>query len=205
VSGSFFTRIGIGGVPFLLPLLYQIGLGFTPIQSGLLIMPQAVGALGVKTVMRTVLRVFGYRGVLIYNTVIIGVLLLAFAQIGAHTPVWIIVLLAFAYGWFTSLQYTSMNTLVDADTAKEQASSVSSIASTMQQMSVSFGVAGAGLTTSFFISNAHAPNQAEAIHGIHGAFLVLGALTIVSTLVFDSLHVDDGNDVSQQKVVHHGG
>jgi EmrB/QacA subfamily drug resistance transporter len=205
VSGSFFTRIGIGGVPFLLPLLYQLGLGFTPIQSGLLIMPQAVGALGVKTVMRTVLRVFGYRGVLIYNTVIIGGLLLAFAQIGAHTPIWFIVLLAFGYGWFTSLQYTSMNTLVYADTAEEQASSASSIASTMQQMSISFGVAGAGLTTSFFISNTHAPNQVEAIHGLHGAFLVLGALTIVSALVFNTLHADDGNDVSLQKVVHHGG
>ena len=49
VSGSFFTRLGIGGVPFLLPLLYQVGLGFTPIQSGLLIMPQAIAAMSMKT------------------------------------------------------------------------------------------------------------------------------------------------------------
>jgi EmrB/QacA subfamily drug resistance transporter len=205
VSGSFFTRIGIGGVPFLLPLLYQIGLGFTPIQSGLLIMPQALGALSVKAVMRTLLRVFGYRGVLISNTVIIAILLLAFAKIGSHTPIWVIVLLAFCYGWFTSLQYTSINTLVYADTAEDEASSASSIASTMQQMSISFGVAGAGLTTSFFISNTRASNGVEAVHGIHEAFLVLGALTILSTIVFNGLHADDGNDVSQQKVVHHGG
>jgi MFS family permease len=48
VSGSFFTRLGIGGVPFLLPLLYQVGLGFDPVQSGLLIMPQAIGAMSTK-------------------------------------------------------------------------------------------------------------------------------------------------------------
>ena len=91
VSGSFFTRLGMGGVPFLLPLLYQVGLGFTPIQSGLLIMPQAIGAMSMKAVMTRVLTVFGYRGVLISNTLIIGVLILAFGTIGPHTPIWLII------------------------------------------------------------------------------------------------------------------
>src|ERR1700678_1953271 len=67
VSGSFFTRLGIGGVPFLLPLLYQVGLGFTPIQSGLLVMPQAIASMGMKTIMPRILRRIGYRGVLISN------------------------------------------------------------------------------------------------------------------------------------------
>ena len=132
VSGSFFTRLGIGGVPFLLPLLYQVGLGFTPIESGLLIMPQAVAAMSMKTVMPRILATVGYRGVLISNTVLLGVLLMLFATIGVHTPVWVIVLLAFCYGAFTSLQYSSMNTLVYADTTDEETSSASSIASTMQ-------------------------------------------------------------------------
>ncbi|MGB2669114.1 MAG: MFS transporter, partial [Candidatus Acidiferrum sp.] len=114
VSGSFFTRLGIGGVPFLLPLLYQVGLGFTPIQSGLLIMPQAIASMSTKFLLPKILNRVGYRGVLISNTVILGVLLLLFAMIGLHTPVWAIVLLAFWYGAFTSLQYTSMNTLVYA-------------------------------------------------------------------------------------------
>jgi hypothetical protein len=70
-----------------------------------------------------------------------GLLLLLFATIGLHTPVWIIVLQAFFYGAFTSLQYTSMNTLVYADTTDQESSAASSIASTMQQMSISFGVA----------------------------------------------------------------
>jgi EmrB/QacA subfamily drug resistance transporter len=202
VSGSFFTRLGIGGVPFLLPLLYQIGLGFTPIQSGLLIMPQAAAAISTKFLMPKILARVGYRGVLISNTIILGVLILLFATIGIGTPVWLIVLQAFCYGAFTSLQYTSMNTLVYADVTDRQTSSASSIASTMQQMSISFGVAAAGLTTAFFIPASFRSNPAEMIHGIHLAFLTLGVFTILSTVVFSRLKNGDGGDVSRQKVVH---
>jgi EmrB/QacA subfamily drug resistance transporter len=202
VNGSFFTRLGIGGVPFLLPLLYQTGLGYTPIQSGLLIMPQALGAMSVKAVLRRLLALVGYRGVLISNTLIIGVLLALFSTIGPHTPVWVIVLLAFLYGVFTSIQYTSMNTLVYADIAEHDTSSASSIASTMQQMSISFGVATAGLTTAFFVPAGASSVPVEMIHGIHLAFRALGCLTIASTLVFASLKSGDGLAVSQQKTLH---
>jgi EmrB/QacA subfamily drug resistance transporter len=205
VSGSFFTRLGIGGVPFLLPLLYQVGLGFTPIQSGLLIMPQAIAAMSMKLIMPRLLRLLGYRGVLISNTLTLGVLLALFATIGLRTPVWVIVLLAFFYGAFTSLQYTSMNTLVYADTTEEQTSNASSIASTMQQMSISFGVAIAGLATAFFVPSSPHTNPLEMIHGIHKALCVLGGLTIVSTIVFRSLKNGDGDTVNQQKVFHPGG
>jgi hypothetical protein len=145
VSGSFFTRLGIGGIPFLFPLLYQVGLGFTPIQSGMLMMPQAVAAMSLKLTMPKILARVGYRGVLISNTLILGLLIVLFATIGARTPVWLIVIQAFSFGFFTSLQYTSMNTLVYADIDAEQTSSASTIASTMQQMSISFGVACASL------------------------------------------------------------
>jgi EmrB/QacA subfamily drug resistance transporter len=204
VSGSFFTRLGIGGVPFLLPLLYQVGLGFTPIQSGLLVMPQAIASMGMKTIMPRLLSRIGYRGVLISNTVILGILLMVFATIGLQTPVWAIVLQAFLYGAFTSLQYTSMNTLVFADIKEEDASSASSIASTAQQMSISFGVAAAGLATAFFVPSTHS-NPAEMIHGIHKALIALGILTIVSTIVFLKLKSGDGDDVSLHKVLHPGG
>jgi EmrB/QacA subfamily drug resistance transporter len=205
VSGSFFTRLGIGGVPFLLPLLYQVGLGFTPIESGLLIMPQAIAAMSMKLVMPRLLRLIGYRGVLISNTLLLGALLALFATIGLHTPVWLIVMLAFFYGAFTSLQYTSMNTLVYADTTDEQSSDASSIASTMQQMSISFGVAVAGLATAFFVPATTGAHPVEMIHGIHKALIVLGALTAVSTIVFRSLKQGDGNTVNQQKIFHPGG
>ena len=203
-GGGFFTRLGIGGVPFLLPLLYQVGLGFTPIQSGLLVMPQAIAAMSIKPFMPGLLRRVGYRGVLISNTVILGVLLMVFATIGLRTPVWGIVLQAFLYGGFTSLQYTSMNTLVYADIKDPDASSASSIASTAQQMSISFGVAIAGLSTAFFIPSSHS-DPTEMIRGIHKALIALGILTIASTVVFRSLKSGDGNDVSQHKVLHPGG
>jgi EmrB/QacA subfamily drug resistance transporter len=204
VSGSFFTRLGIGGVPFLLPLLYQVGLGFTPIESGLLLMPQAIAAMSMKTIMPQLLRRVGYRGVLISNTVILGGLLMVFATIGTGTPIWMIVLEAFLYGCFTSLQYTSMNTLVYADITPQATSHASSIASTMQQMSISFGVATAGLATAIFVP-ATGANPAEMTHGIHRALIGLGALTIASTIVFRSLKAGDGDDVSQHKALHLGG
>jgi MFS family permease len=204
VSGSFFTRLGIGGVPFLLPLLYQVGLGFTPIESGLLVMPQAIAAMSMKMIMPRLLSRVGYRGVLISNTLILGILLMVFATIGLQTPVWVILLQAFLYGAFTSLQYTSMNTLVYADITEDDTSGASSIASTMQQMSISFGVAAAGLATALFVPSTHS-TPTEMIHGIHKALIALGILTIVSTVVFRSLKSGDGDDVSQHKVLHPGG
>src|SRR6202035_4518793 len=98
VSGSFFTRLGIGGIPFILPLLYQVGLGFTPIQSGLLMMPQAIAAMSLKMTMPRILNRFGYRGVLISNTMILGLLIALFATIGVCTPLWLIVTEMFCYG-----------------------------------------------------------------------------------------------------------
>ena len=204
VSGSFFTRIGIGGVPFLLPLLYQVGLGFSPVQSGLLIMPQALGAMTSKAIVNRVLQRLGYRGVLVSNTVLIGCLLFLFATIAAHTPVWLIALQAFVYGAFTSLQYTSMNTLAYADLSEPQTSNGSSIASTMQQLSISFGVATAGLTTALFIPNRETAAPAEMIHGVHKALVFLAFLTIASTIVFRSLRAGDGAKVSSERVVHSG-
>jgi EmrB/QacA subfamily drug resistance transporter len=200
VSGSFFTRVGIGGVPFLLPLLYQVGLGFTAIESGLLVMPQAIAAMSMKLVMPRLLRRVGYRGVLIVNTLLLGVLVMVFATIGVRTPVWLIVLQAFFYGAFTSLQYTSMNTLVYADITEKDTSAASSIASTMQQMSISFGVAAAGLATAVFVPSAQA-EPAGMIRGIHEALLTLGILTVASTVVFLRLKSGDGDDVSQHKVL----
>jgi EmrB/QacA subfamily drug resistance transporter len=204
VSGSFFTRLGIGGVPFLLPLLYQVGLGFTPVQSGLLIMPQAIAAMSTKFLIPRILDRVGYRGVLISNTVILGLLLMLFATVRLTTPLWVIVLQAFCYGAFTSLQYTSMNTLVYADIDEDKTSNASSIASTIQQMSISFGIAAAGLTTAFFIPDRFRSNPDEMIHGLHEAFLVLGGFTVLSTIVFHQLKRGDGGNVSQQKDLHLG-
>ncbi len=204
VSGSFITRLGIGGVPFLLPLLYQVGLGFSPIQSGLLVIPQALAAMSSKAVLPRILARVGYRGVLISNTIMLGCMLMLFATIGVHTPVWLIVLQAFCYGAMTSLQYTSMNTLTYADIADAQTSAASSIASTLQQMSLSFGVASAALATALFVPDRFHSTPTELIHGIHLALLVLGLFTVLSTMIFRTLRRDDGVNVSQNRVAHAG-
>jgi len=205
VSGGFITRLGIGGIPFLFPLLYQVGLGFTPVQSGLLLMPQAFAAMSLKLTMPSILTRFGYRRVLIVNTLLIGGMIALFATIGAGTPVWLVVIEVFAYGFFSSLQYTSMNTLVFADVSARQTSGASTIASTLQQLSISFGVAAASLVTAAFIPDRFHADPVQMIHGIHQGFLVLGAMTVVSTLVFVGLKRDDGDAVSRPKAVLPGG
>ena len=204
VAGSYLTRLGIGGIPFLFPLLYQVGLGFTPIQSGLMMMPQAIASMSLKVLMPRILARFGYRAVLVSNTLLIGVQILLFATIGKSTPIWLVAGEMFCYGFFTSLQYTSMNTLVYAEVTEEQASSASSIASTAQQMSISFGVAAASLVTALFLPDRYRSNPLEFIHGIHRAFFVLGAMTILSTIIFRELRRGDGDAVSQGTELHAG-
>lgn len=203
VSGNFFTRLGIGGIPFILPLLYQVGLGFNPVESGLLMMPQAIAAMSLKVMMPRIIARVGYRGVLVSNTLILGVLILFFATIGRGTPVWLIVLQAFCFGFFSSLQYTAMNTLVYADVTEERTSGASSIASTAQQMSISFGVAIAGLAIAVFIPDRAHSAPGEMVHGIHRAFFLLGAITMLSTAVFSELRSSDGESTSRHRVLEH--
>ncbi len=205
VSGGFFTRLGIGGVPFLLPLLYQVGLGYTPVQSGLLIMPQAVAALGTKFLLPFILDHLGYRMVLISNTVIVGLIVTAFAAIGAGTPAWAIVALAAIYGVFQSTQLTSVNTLAYWDIPRPKASAASSIASTFQQLSLSFGVAAAGLTTALFVPSSVRSDRVQFIHGVHEAFIALGVFTIVSSIVFWRLKPGDAQATNQQGASSVGG
>ena len=199
VTGNLFTRLGVGGIPFLLPLLYQVGLGYSPIQSGLLILPQAFAAMSLKLTMPLILKAFGYRRVLIVNTIALGLMIFLFSTIDAGTPVWMIVLMAFTYGFLTSLQYTSMNTLAYADVNEREASGASTIASTIQQLAVSFGVAAASLAADLFIPDRLHATAPEMIHGIHLALWALGALTIMSTVVFNELKSGDGDAVSRHK------
>jgi MFS family permease len=199
VGGSFVTRLGIGGMPFLLPLLYQVGMGFTPVQAALLIVPQPLAAMTLKMFVTRILQRFGYRRVLLWNTISIGLLIMLFANIGPGTPIWQIVVQGFSFGFCASLQYSSMNTLAYADVLPPDASMASTIASTLQQMSMSFGVATASLVTAVFIPDRFHSNPAQLIHGIHLAFIALGVLTIFSAAVFAELTADDGASISQKE------
>jgi MFS family permease len=178
-----------------------VGLGFNPVESGLLMMPQAIAAMSLKTTMPRILARFGYRGVLLSNTIILGLLIMVFATIGETTPVWFIVAVALCFGFFSSLQYTSMNTLVYSDVDDRQASGASSIASTMQQMAISFGIALASLAAAWFIPDRSHADQVQMIQGIHKAFLFLGVLTLLSTSIFSGLKRTDGSVASRHQTL----
>jgi EmrB/QacA subfamily drug resistance transporter len=194
--GSFVTRLGASGVPFLLPLLYQSGLGYSPVQSALLLLPQSMTALTVKAAIPWILAHYGYRTVLVANTIAMGVLIASFATITGHTPIAVIVVQASLFGFCQSLQFSSMNTLIYADIGERDASMAATIASTLQQMSMSFGVATASLMAAWFVPTVTGATPAELVTGIHQALLVLGALTILSTIIFRGLKSDDGASVS---------
>jgi hypothetical protein len=184
-------------MPFLLPLLYQIGLGYTPVQSGLLIVPQPLAAMGLKMFMPKILARFGYRRVLLVNTVAIGTVIILFMTVSPGSPAAQIVAIGFCLGFVSSMQYTSMNTLVFADLS--DASPGSSISSTVQQMSMSFGVAVSSLLAALFLGGERRASPEGMVSGIHWTFLALGVMTIVSSLIFAQLRPNDGAAISRYK------
>ena len=190
------TRLGISGMPFLLPLLYQLGMGFTPWQAGLLVMPQALAAIGMKLAVQRIMGRFGHRQVLIFNTVVIGVMIAAFSQVGPGTAVWVILMFSVVQGSVSALQFTAMNSLAYADTTDAQASDASTVASTGQQLSISFGIAFASLVTAGFLGGIDRTNAAQLVPALHKAYLLLGGLTVASSAMFLSLKKEDGANVS---------
>jgi EmrB/QacA subfamily drug resistance transporter len=198
VLGGIVTRLGIGGMPFLLPLLYQIGMGFPAWQAGLLTMPQAAAAITMKMMSKSILARFGHRQVLILHTVFFGATIMVFSFIGPGTPVWVILLLSFAQGFFSALQFTSMNTLVYADISDRDASMANSIASTAQMMALSFGVAFASLTAAWFIGRTPQTDTVNFVRALHHSYLALGTVTVLSSLMFWRLQPNDGNNVSNR-------
>ena len=197
VTGGFATRLGVGGMPFLLPLLYQLGLGLPAWQSGLLMMPAAAAAMGMKFISARVLARFGYRQILIVNTVMIGFIVSLYSLVTPATPVLLIVLLGLSFGFFNSLQFTSMNSMAYADIDTPNSSMASTIASSLQQMSMSFGLACGSLIAGWYLGDLPQTDRAAVTTALHHAFLTLGGLTILSSLSFWTLSSRDGESVSR--------
>jgi EmrB/QacA subfamily drug resistance transporter len=197
VLGGFVTRLGVGGMPFLLPLLYQLGLGMPAWQSGLMMMPAALASMAMKVISQVLLRRHGFRQVLVVNTVLIGITIATYAFVGASTPIFVIVLIGLALGFFNSLQFSSMNTMAYADIDEGDSSMASSIASTFQQMSLSFGLAGGSLVTGYYLGKVSQHDMAAVTTALHHAFFTLAALTLISSLTFWTLRRDDGVAVSR--------
>src|ERR1700722_4010492 len=126
-------------------------------------------------------------------------MIMLFATVGLATPVWLIVLQAFGYGFLSSLQYTSMNTLAYADVGDRETSAASTIASTVQQLAVSFGVPRASLVAALFIPDHPRAAAAGMLHGIHLALLTMAALTLGSTAIFWRLKSGDGAEISRHE------
>lgn len=193
VLGGLVTRLGIGGLPFLLPLFYQLGMGMPAWQSGLMMMPSAIAAMAVKAISPHLLRRFGYRRILIVNTVLMGVVIGSFALADQSTPLVVIVLLSFLVGSGNSMQFSSMNSLAFADVDARNSSMANTIASSMQQLSMSFGLACGSLLTGWYLGGLPQTDQIAVTNALHAAFITLGIATIVASLSFWTLRAGDGH------------
>jgi MFS family permease len=197
VVGGFVTRLGLGAMPFLLPLLYQLGLGLPAWESGLLMMPMAVAAMVMKVTAPYVLASQGYRRVLVVNTVLIGATISLFSFVSVDTPLALLILLSLAQGFFNSLQFSSMNSMAYADVQAANSSMASTIASTLQQMSMSFGLAFGSLVVGRYLGDLPQGDQVAVSGALRNAFLTLGPLTALSSLTFWTLRPADGEAVSR--------
>jgi MFS family permease len=200
VAGGLVTRLGIGGMPFLLPLLYQVGLGYGPLQSGMLMMPQPLAAMSLKMTMPWVITRFGYRRVLVSNTIFMGLLIALFATIGPATPVWLIGLQAFCFGYFSSLQFTAINTIVYADLTDKRRQHGQQHREHHAAAVAQLRGGDASLVAAYFIPDRFHASAGEMISGIHRALVVVGVLTLFSALVFRQLRPEDGANVSRHRV-----
>ena len=197
VLGGFVTRLGIGGMPLLLPLLYQLGLGLPAWESGLLMMPAAAGAMFMKVLSSRLLRRFGYRQVLVFNTMLMATAIGGYALVGTRTPVAAILLVGLGMGLVNSLQFSSLNTMAYADIEPADASIASTIASTLQQMSLSFGLAMGSLITAWYLANLPQTDHVAVTRALHHGFETLAVVTLASSLAFRLLRPDDGESVSK--------
>ncbi|MGN6114595.1 MAG: DHA2 family efflux MFS transporter permease subunit, partial [Nitrobacter sp.] len=141
IYGGFLFRLGIGALPFLLPLLMQVGFGLSPFSSGLVTFSSAVGAMGMKTLAARIIRTFGFRNIMVVNAIVSSVFLAACALFTIATPLLLIMIILVVGGFFRSLQFTAINTLAYADVEPEQMSRATTMASVNQQLAVSAGVA----------------------------------------------------------------
>jgi len=160
-------------------------------------MPAALAAMSMKLLSTRVLRRFGYRQVLVANTVMMGVTLFLFSAVTPATPVPVIIVIGLIQGFFNSLQFSSMNSMAYADIETHDSSMASTMASSLQQMSMSFGLAAGSLVTAWYLGGHPQSDHAAVFDALHHAFRTLGVLTMLSSLTFWGLRPRDGESVSR--------
>jgi EmrB/QacA subfamily drug resistance transporter len=199
VGGSLF-RIGVGAIPFLLPLMLQVGFGLSPVQSGSLTFISAVGALFSKASTKKMLEFVGFRTLLTVNAVVGATFVAVNGLFTQTTPYWIIMPLLFLGGWFRSLQFTSLNAIAYADVSNRDMSYATSLSGAVQQLSLSVGVA----------LGAFALESAASWHGDAGiaardfwpAFVTVAVVSALSALFFTRLTAQAGADLSGHRNVN---
>jgi EmrB/QacA subfamily drug resistance transporter len=196
VTGGFIFRLGIGALPFLLPLMLQIGFGMTPFQSGLITFASAVGAMTMKIAAAKILRRFGFRNVMVANAVISAGFLAACATFTIDTPVAVMLALLLVGGFFRSLQFTSINTLAYAEVENVRVSRATSLVSCAQQLAISTGVAFGALAVEFVVHwRGDQPLQAS---DFQPAFVAVAAISALSMLIFMQLPAEAGAELADR-------
>ncbi len=194
LGGSLF-RIAVGGVPFLLPLMFQVGFGLTPFQSGSLTFAAAVGALFMKIMAPPIVRSFGFRRLLLWNAVICAVMLMAYGFLRPSLPYTLITGALLVTGFFRSLQFTCINAVGYADVPPPRMSRATSLTSAAQQLSLSMGMALAAAALALL-----KPNHA-AVGLVPGdftpVFIAMGLVSLLSIPFFAALAGNAGQEVSR--------
>ncbi len=178
VTGAV-CRMGLDAMPFLLPLLFQVGFGLSPVQSGMLTFSSSLGAMLVRTISGAFLRFFGFRRLLVGNAVFAAAVTAACALLHADTPVWLVVFLVLLSGCVRSIQYLALNTISYADVPPALLSKGTSVGGVAQQLARGFGVAvGAALLA--LVAGA-APLTAEEFRVV---FLLVALIPLASAAGF---------------------
>jgi EmrB/QacA subfamily drug resistance transporter len=192
VGGVF--RAGLGATPFLLPLLFQIGFGLNPLQSGILTCATAVGAMFMKTITVFILRRFGFRTVLSINGVAASAIVVAFGLFTATTPHVVIAAVLLVSGCLRSLQFTALNAISFADIAPQNMSQAASVSSMAQRLSQSVGIAAGAY---FLQLSSVVQNHATIVTAdFWPAFLGIGLISVVAPLLHLRLPPEAGIEVS---------
>lgn len=192
VGGSFF-RIGIGAVPFLLPLMLQIGFGLTPFQSGMITFVSALGAIGMKLVTAWVFRKAGFRRTLIVGSLVSGATIAVYGFLTPETSYPLMLATLLIGGFIRSMFFTGVNALAYAEVSDADTSKATPITAVFQQISVALGVAAAGgileVSTQFH-------GGPLMLVDFHTAFFVVAAISAMASFFFIGLAADAGNAVS---------
>lgn len=187
VAGNLVSRLGSSGMPLLIPLLLQVALGYPAAQAGLMMIPVAAASIFIKRPAVRLIGRYGYRRVLIVNTLCVGLAIASFGLIGPQPPVWALVVQFAVFGAFNSLQFTAMNTVALRDLEGALASSGNSVLSMVMMLSMSFGVAIAGGLLAALTGPRSLFGPMPVLTGFQITFVCLGVLSLLSALIFRRL------------------